>query len=30
MNTADHGLQLAVAGGSIVAGLASTWERVAT
>ena len=30
VNTADHGLQLAVAGGSIVAGLASTWERVAT
>ena len=29
VNTADHGLQLAVAGGSIVAGLASTWERVA-
>ena len=30
VNTADHGLQVAVAGGSIVAGLASTWERVAT
>ena len=29
VNTADHGLHLVVAGGSIMAGLASTWERIA-
>jgi uncharacterized membrane protein YvlD (DUF360 family) len=29
VTTADHGLHLVVAAGSIVAGLASTWERVA-
>jgi hypothetical protein len=30
VNTADHGLQLVVAAGSVAAGLGSTWRRLAT